>query len=76
VRQGGHNVPEEDIRRRYYAGQRNVFGLYSSIVDVWWIYDASSMPPSLIATEEGGKLEIKQEENFNRVRSGISAGTS
>lgn len=28
VRQGGHNVPEPDIRRRFRSGVRNLFQLY------------------------------------------------
>src|SRR5579863_554464 len=33
VRQGGHSVPEEDIRRRFVTGLRNLFPVLSKIVD-------------------------------------------
>jgi predicted ABC-type ATPase len=41
VRQGGHNIPEEDIRRRYESGIRNLMNLFLPIVDKWSIYDNS-----------------------------------
>jgi predicted ABC-type ATPase len=67
VRQGGHNVPPDDIRRRYAAGLRNLFCLYRSILDGWWLYDASRLPPKLIALEEGKKLTVKQKRLFGRI---------
>lgn len=50
VRSGGHHVPEETIRRRYYLGLKRFFGTYQAIVDDWQLYD-SSQPgnPTLIA---------------------------
>lgn len=41
VRMGGHNVPDEIIRRRYRAGIRNFFGLYRPLADTWFFYDNS-----------------------------------
>ena len=34
VAEGGHDIPKEVIKRRYYAGIRNFFDLYKDIVDV------------------------------------------
>jgi len=39
---GGHAVPEERIRRRYYAGLRNFFELYQPLAARWRLYDNSS----------------------------------
>jgi predicted ABC-type ATPase len=72
VRQGGHHVPEIDIRRRYITGQQNLFGLYRSVIDAWWLYDASLLPPALIAGEDGGEMEVRQAEKFDRIQRGIS----
>jgi len=52
VAQGGHNVPEVDIRRRFDRGWRNFQQLYRPIVDEWRVYDAGRWPPILV--EEGG----------------------
>ncbi len=48
VRQGGHDVPEVVIRRRFVAGQRNFMGLYASRVDAWVLYDNSGLAPVLL----------------------------
>lgn len=41
VRMGGHNVPEEIVRRRYGKGIRNFFRLYKPLADTWFFYDNS-----------------------------------
>jgi predicted ABC-type ATPase len=43
VAQGGHNVPEETIRRRFDAGLRNFDSIYSPLVNSWMLYDNSSI---------------------------------
>jgi len=41
VRQGGHDVPEATIRRRYDAGLANFFSLYQPLADSWQLVDNS-----------------------------------
>jgi len=48
VRQGGHDVPEEVIRRRYEAGWRNFNLVYKRLVDDWFLYDNSGRIPVLL----------------------------
>ncbi len=50
VSMGGHNVPEETIRRRYRTGLRNFFNLYKLLTDSWFFYDNSGPGPKLIAS--------------------------
>ena len=50
VIQGGHNVPEDVIRRRFEHGIKN-FERYKVLVDSWQLYDNSGVPP--ILQEEG-----------------------
>lgn len=47
VRQGGHNIPEDVIRRRFAHGIVN-FENYKLLVDSWQLYDNSGVPPVLI----------------------------
>ena len=47
IRQGGHNIPEAVIRRRFASGQANLAG-YCALVDVWDVYDNSGPTPVLI----------------------------
>lgn len=51
VREGGHNVPEPIIRRRFEAGLQNFDKLYKPVVNEWALYDNSGGEPLLI--EEG-----------------------
>ncbi len=41
VLSGGHHVPEEVIRRRYEAGLKNFFQLYSPLATSWLFFDNS-----------------------------------
>ncbi len=52
VREGGHDVPELVIRRRFAAGLRNLQSIYKPIVNEWAIYENSGSFPLLL--EEGG----------------------
>jgi predicted ABC-type ATPase len=51
VRNGGHDVPADTIRRRFERGRRNFFELYRPIVKRWRLYDASALTgPRLVAS--------------------------
>ena len=39
VRQGGHNIPADTIRRRFKSGWRNFNSVYRPRVDSWQLYD-------------------------------------
>jgi predicted ABC-type ATPase len=51
VRQGGHDVPLEVIRRRFASGMRNFLEVYRYRVDYWQWFDNSGRTPQLL--EEG-----------------------
>ena len=53
ARQGGHDVPENVIRRRYEAGWKNFQQIYKKMVDTWVLYDNSGETPLMVDT--GGK---------------------
>lgn len=48
VRQGGHDVPEADVRRRLDRCLANFESRYKLLADRWELYDASQSPPVLI----------------------------
>jgi predicted ABC-type ATPase len=60
---GGHNIPEDVIYRRYWAGTSNLSKLYLPICDYWLIIDNSEPPFQIIA--EGFKTE--NIDIYNRV---------
>lgn len=47
VRQGGHDIPENTIRRRFGAGLHNFRQAYAPRVDAWALYDNSGDRPVL-----------------------------
>ena len=49
VAQGGHNVPETVVHRRFDAGLRHFETVYRQLVDSWVIYDNSGRAPRLVA---------------------------
>ena len=52
VAQGGHNIDEEVIRRRFHKGWSNFQDLYKNLVNTWALYDnSSSLPQQLDAGE-------------------------
>ena len=48
VRQGGHDIPEATIRRRFDAGKRLFFEVYQPLVDQWILYDNAGDEPLLM----------------------------
>lgn len=53
VSEGGHDVPEAVIRRRFHSGWRNFERIYRDLVDTWAVYDSSDYVPFLL--EEGSR---------------------
>ena len=69
VEAGGHDIPEETVRRRYQVGIDYFFHYYSPICERWILADNSQIPFRVIA--EGSKsdiLTIKDEETFKKIR--------
>ena len=48
VRQGGHDIPEAVIRRRFAAGCRNFERHYRQLVNDWSLYDNTGASPVLL----------------------------
>ena len=56
VKEGGHHIPEEVIRRRYKSGLKNFFNLFLPRVDNWLFVNNSGDSYEIIA--EGSMNEI------------------
>ena len=48
VRQGGHDIPEATIRRRFASGWRLFTDVYRPLVDQWVLYDNAGDEPVLM----------------------------
>ena len=57
VREGGHNIPEDVIRRRYTRGLINFFTLYKYLADDWIVVNNSDIQFKLIANGSGFEVE-------------------
>lgn len=64
VAEGGHNVPAEDVRRRFARGIYNFFKLYEPLLDSWILFDNSKAKPVLIAKRYNDHREIFNTELF------------
>lgn len=60
VNEGGHDIPEDVIERRYWKGLANFFELFAPIVDWWALYDNNG-GTELIADKELIQDKIKFE---------------
>ena len=52
VAQGGHNIPEAVIRRRFYSGLNNFENIYRQCVNYWQLINNSGTMPILIERGE------------------------
>ena len=68
VREGGHNVPAEDVRRRFARGIHNFFNLYEPLLDSWMMFDNSKAKPVLIAKRRNGHRKVVKEELFKIIQ--------
>ena len=70
VKEGGHNIETEVIRRRYSSGIKNLFSIYLSVVDEVLIYDNSGGKPELIAEKTlESEITVLDEFKFNKLKS-------
>jgi len=60
VREGGHDVPEAVVRRRFERSIRNFFRLYRPLADSWVLFDNSGGAPEVIAFEKQDQSRIIQ----------------
>jgi predicted ABC-type ATPase len=58
VNEGGHNIPEETIRRRYFRGIYNLTNKFTALCDFWIVINNSSRPFTFVA-EGQGTAEIR-----------------
>ena len=62
VAEGGHNIPEDVIRRRYYRGIFNLLNLYLPICNKWIVVNNKTIVPELIAKGSSGGENMIQNE--------------
>ncbi len=68
VQAGGHDIPEETIRRRYQMGLNYLFHQYMHTCDKWILADNSNPPFEVIAEGSKKGLIIRDMAKYNIVR--------
>ena len=54
VSQGGHDVPEQDIKRRFERSWTNFEKMYKPLADAWIVFDTSGKEPVMLDEWEEG----------------------
>jgi predicted ABC-type ATPase len=69
VLEGGHNIEENVIERRYLRGIKNLFEIYLNLVDAVLIFDNSFGKHQLIAkTNDLSEFEVIDTKKFKRLK--------
>lgn len=67
---GGHSIPENVIRRRYWSGIKNLFTIYMPLCDRWLLINNSESPSTLIAEGAGAReSKIYNQPDYDRLKS-------
>ena len=74
VKQGGHNILEDVIRRRFDVGSRNLLKSYLPMFDTWLLFDSSILHPRKIACYNGGKTEVLDAELYKCIFDAVKEG--
>ena len=69
VREGGHSIPTDTIKRRFQMGIRNFAQLYRKLADDWYIIDGSKATPSISCRGSSDGVEVIDQERLNYIRS-------
>lgn len=69
VSNGGHNIPEDDIRRRFKRGIYNLIHLYMPICDSVLVFNNVKTPAKLVARtkNQNDDIELIEPEMWNQL---------
>lgn len=69
VLEGGHNIPNNVIERRYVNGIKNLFSIYLPIIDDVMIFDNSQSKSQLIASKsDNSQVLIHDVQKYNQLK--------
>ncbi|MFC1595858.1 zeta toxin family protein [Candidatus Margulisiibacteriota bacterium] len=64
VLQGGHNVPVQDIKRRYDRSMEKFLKEYRLFANKWILFNNAEVKPTIIARQKNAHIEIIDKELF------------
>jgi predicted ABC-type ATPase len=65
VRKGGHDVPDEDVIRRFHRSVENFWHLYKNMADRWYLICNSTPHFIEVAIGQGNNYSVSDEHLFN-----------
>jgi predicted ABC-type ATPase len=68
VKNGGHNIPQDVIERRYERGLKNLTSTYLSIADRWVIVDNSPQIPNFVAERKVDEFIVHNAEVWKNIK--------
>ena len=68
VSEGGHNIPDEIIERRYHRGITQLITTYMDMIERYYIFDNSEGESVLIAEKYEGEELVFDIEIFNQIK--------
>lgn len=69
VAAGGHNIPDEVVRRRYVRGIQNFLSLYMPLARTWDCMDNSSGESILVASKDkSGTTTVFEADTRQKIR--------
>lgn len=68
VKEGGHNIPEDVIRRRYKNGLRNFFNLFLPKVDNWLFVNNSGDTYEIIAEGTADEINVNNSQQWKELK--------
>ena len=68
VASGGHNIPDDVVRRRYTMGLVYFFDTYTPVCDRWMLADNSQYPFTMVAEGNYDIVSIKDNEKYNLIK--------
>ncbi|MCQ2153672.1 MAG: zeta toxin family protein [Bacteroidales bacterium] len=72
VLNGGHDIPDDVVRRRYHTGLRYFFEIYVPLADKWMLADNSQSPFRIIAEGDKKDIFIKDEDKYRYIQEQLS----
>lgn len=76
VRTGGHFVPDQDVRRRFYRGKKNFWNIYRDLADYWEMYYNGERGFIQVVTGEKKNMTFIDETLFELFKRGLDSRTS
>lgn len=70
VSNGGHNIPEEDIRRRFKRGIYNLINIYMPICEVVYVLNNNYIPAKLVVqkSQQVGDMHIYEKAMWEQLK--------